>query len=450
MAILNFLDGVKVPEEFIFKSKSRHPKVQQYFFFQRPEEFKHWLLGKNLDLNQSIEHGFTNVKHLWFTDYLNEATTDNDVAQVTIFCRVVRREEILFQNSKMNLNLDSKATHFVEEVAFGTELFCSMRKSIEWNRETKESVEASIYMASKAYLSQVVESNFSNIQPPEELSNVTFTILSNLKPVSVEDVRVLEFTQRLKEAINSDLLDEKLRPITIVLRLIPGKPDILSKLKSKREDELKLKKQQIEDMWKWIDNESLVLQSLIHHIPPFMTATEDFRALLEPLQHKVEKCYFANRTDLCELVRIKTVQRILNLMTDIIDWLIYRKNESNEIIGLVNGIPMSMYDKNDIENRKITNGGKYVKVFILKVNYVQDSLMESIKKTIGLPDTSFKFPFFPIMSREEEERYKSIRKMFKTFTDEARRSLLSPSTHESSDYIGVVPMSSPLDDGDIR
>ncbi len=71
----------------------------------------------------------------------------------------------------------SRVTHLVEEITYGSELICCVRRPVDWERETnKENAEKRIYTAAKAYFDQNY-ANFNSkncIELPVELDNLPY------------------------------------------------------------------------------------------------------------------------------------------------------------------------------------------------------------------------------------------------------------------------------------
>ncbi len=415
------------------------------------------MLRINSHLYQSIEHGNIDSKKLWFSDYLKATTTDDDVAQVTVFFSVSRQTETLDEDFKSKLIVDGKQTHLVEQVVYGSEMVCSMRKSFDWNRETKESAEESIYLAAKAYFEKTVGSNHmtDDVEPPIEFDNVSCTVFSSLEAGKVTNLSIEKVRQRLSDAIHGNL-HEKLRPIEISLRpiSIEIQNQILPQLLLEREIDIHFEKERNNTMWKWINDESRILllsQPSLDRIPPYKTAVDEFRFLLEPLRNEIDKFYatiMVNKDNPYESIRNKS-RRISNLLADVTDWLIRRRKEMEKVTYLLSGTQLAMHDIMEIESREISDTEKCAKVFILRVDYRKDSLMESIKKSIGIPKPDFKFPAF-LVTLIDEDLFESINNMLQAFTYEARLVCHCCSTDRNSYQIGLVPISSQMYDGAIK
>jgi hypothetical protein len=141
-----------VPSECIRIEQKLIPETERYFFFNQPAKFKPSLLGINSHLKQSIDQGSVDLNLLWFANFLRPCQTEDDEneALVTVFFRVVRRTENQdqqFLDSKMydyQVESGGWATHLVEQVVYGAELICCMRRSVDWRRETKDRAEENV------------------------------------------------------------------------------------------------------------------------------------------------------------------------------------------------------------------------------------------------------------------------------------------------------------------
>ena len=449
-----FAEGTQVQDKFKDIEHISKPTAQHNLFFQQPEKFKYSLLGINSHLQQSIEEGSVDLNKVWLSHYLKANTTEDnpDIAQVSVFFRVIRRMEKLNEEFKLKSNSDGQATHLVEQVIYGAEIICSMQKSVDWDRETKQSAEESIYLAAKTYFDRTKESNFTtNLKPPTDLEDVSCSVISNLKAIKLSKGSIKELCQKLRDVVSGSI---KMRPVEFYLRPISEETQnqVLPKLSLEREFEIQFENERIFTMFNWIDDESYILlmsQPSLDRIPPFKTALDQFRDLLGPLRNYIQKRYseIIHRANIEESIRSKA-KEISNLLTDIIDWLIRRKKEIENITCLLSGTQLAMFDMKEIESRTMSNTAVCAKVFILKVDYKQDLLVESVQKTIGYSQFNFKFPAFAIGSTGEE-RLESISNMLQAFVYEARLGRWCL-VHENSYQIGLVPMSSPLNDGDIR
>ena len=187
------------------------PVTERYFFFNQPAKFKHSLLGINSHLKDSIEQGFVDLNLLWFADFMRTdpaSEGDENEALISVFFRVVRRTETLdqhFFNSQMyNYQVDSGgwATHLVEQVVYGAELICTMRRPVDWRRESKDSAEENIYLVAKAYFDRIIGPNAINTEPPTELDKMSCRILSSLEDVQPTETSFRQSCEFLRDVVN--------------------------------------------------------------------------------------------------------------------------------------------------------------------------------------------------------------------------------------------------------
>ncbi|XP_057365234.1 uncharacterized protein LOC130685947 [Daphnia carinata] len=449
--------SILVPGECIRIEHKLIPETERYFFFNQPAKFKPSLLGINSHLRESIEQGSVDLNLLWFADFLKASPSEGDEneALVTVFFRVIRRTETLdqhFFNSKIyNYQLDSGgwATHLVEQVVYGAELICSMRRPVDWRRETKDSAEENIYLVAKAYFDRIIGPKAINTEPPIELEKVSCRILSSLEDVQPTESSFRLSCEFLKDVINfkEDNQPAKLwRPIYIVRRQIPKQIETRIVL-----DRLTDKRLKIERKWHWIMKEShrIAKHPFLNRVPPFERAICQFIELLEPAESEIMQYDLNIIAKKCIQDQVsKDVKTISDcvLLSDMVDWLIQRRSEIDAICLMLKGHQMGMFDMAEIESRPPSSCEKRARVFVLKVDYISDPLMERIQNLIGNLEPVYKLPVFPAIS-SGKERLGIISRAFHGFSEEARWC----SNEQYSYYqIGLVPLSSPLEDGTIK
>ena len=455
----NFQTGnIPVPVECIRVEHKVIPESERSFFFNQPAKFKPSLLGINSHVQQSIEQGFVDLNRLWFADFLRPNVTEfhDNEAVVTAFFRVVRRTETLdrnFLDSKIyEYQLDSggRATHLVEQVGYGSELICSMRRTVDWRRETKDSVEENIYLAAKAYFERIFGPKLNNnVDPPTELEKVTCRLLSSLEDVQPTETSFQQSCEFLRDVINfkEDNQPAKLwRPIYIVRYQIPGQIETRIFL-----DKISDKRLKIERKWHWILKESrrILRHPYLNQIPPIARAVYQFLDLLEPIEKEIKQFSSMN------IIGNKHIQEQVGneikiiidsvLLSDMVNWLIQRRCDIDAMCLLFNGKQMAMYDFAEIESRPLSTIERRARVFVLKVEYNPDPLMKRVQNLIGDPNPIIKIPVFPVML-SGKERLGVISKAFHEFSEEAHWC-----SNEKNNYqIGLVPVSSALDDAAIK
>ena len=206
-------------------------KTEIRFELQQSNILKWHMAGINSHFATSIDKQL-----LWFADYVN-AKEDDAAAQVAIFFRIDRRTDTLHQNlidsqnmEKRKNNRDDCATHLVTQVVYGVEFIFSIRRSIDRQRETKENVERSIYLAAKTYFDQAAASNWIHYKTPVELENVTCSILCSLSKEIKPSASFQKSTAYLREVISICIKEDNWRPIEILLRYISSQTEIFAQL----------------------------------------------------------------------------------------------------------------------------------------------------------------------------------------------------------------------------
>ena len=310
------------------------------------------MLGINSHLYDSIENRFLDVKKLWFANYLDENfTKSNDSeAQVIVFISVVRRIEVLdpqFIVQKMweyQQKSRGRATHLMEQVVYGAEMICSIRKVVDLSRESEGSVENNLYLAAQDYFGQVVRSNSAITQFPSALDKVTCTLLDSLQAGNEFKGSFQQLIQHLrdKDSFCEDERSEKWKPIAILLRDIPAQVE--TKMWYEGTNDIALLKEQHEVTWTWIVKESrdLLNHSSLNRFPPFERVMCQFKDLQKPLWREIEKFYekspvYSGRT-------LTEMKPISDLLTQTIDWLTHRRNEIENICSLLAGTQLAAID----------------------------------------------------------------------------------------------------------
>ena len=211
-----------------------------------------------------------------------------------------------------------------------------------------------------------------------------------------------------------------------------------------RSSESQPKMEQNHDLWNCVVKESGILSN-ISSLSPLEKALRQFCNLLEPLGKQIDGLY---RTNIAEQL-LKNASLISDLLTDVKDWLVLRRREIEKISSLLNGSHLSVFDLVDIESRKPSVLEKRAKIFILKVEYVQDPLIERICKLCQHSESVCKWPIFPFVTYEEK-RLEFIAKTLYTFAAiESIASRLGSDKNDTTYQIGLVPISSSLKDGTI-
>ncbi len=411
-------------------------------FQHQPIKLKRYALGINSQVEKSMEQGFLDWDRLWFAHYLKSCQTEGEEARVDVYIRVVRRVETFDSrfyesNKKKYQETSGGRTHLVEQVVYGAEFVFSMRKVVDRSCETKESVEGSIYLAAKTYFAQALNSSTS-IQVPADLDRVSCTTYSSMDVDNVVESSFRLSSQFLRDAINKD--DRKWRPVEILLRYIPEQLE--TRLWSDRLADHQLEKEQTDGIWKWIVDQSRDMSThpSVDRIPPLAKAMAQFRDGLTPLRKAIKNFSKSNTPE-----QAKT--SISNLMSEVAEWLIHRRREMESVLLLLKDSQLPMFDLENIQTWEPSNEQNRTKVFVLKVGSIPDPLMEKIKILTNNSAPAAKLPVFSVLSGGKE-RFGLIRRKLRKFAEEEQSHHLS-SNPDTGFYIGLVPVSSPLDDATI-
>ena len=229
--------------------------------------------------------------------------------------------------------------------------------------------------------------------------------------------------------------DQPWPPIDILLRYIPHQLNSL--LCKERAADLKLYHEQHEAAWKWITEEtrSLSTHRYLCRIPPFAKLLQHFDSALKPLASAVKRHY-------ATLPPEQSAVGISKFLSKLPHWLAQRRTEIEMISSALKDTigNLEMCDYGEIKQWALASGKKCSKIFILKMDYVKDRVMEDIKSWTRHPEEAFKLPFFQLF-HEETEYQKEIHKKLRKFSSVAH---INP---QNAYFIGMVPSTSQIKDG---
>jgi GTP-binding protein EngB required for normal cell division len=428
-------------------------EVKRDFFFQLPHKHKRYVLNINSHLDQSIEGGIMGLKRLWFADYLERPSTqdeeDNNTAQVDVIFRIIRRTEVLNQHFGQQKMFEyqhitgGKATHLVEKVVYGAELIVSMRRALDLNFESKSSAEGNMYLAAKAFFQQMIDSKVYHGERPTELDKINCTIFSSIDPGNVKNGTFEDSCKVIKDAVCSTN-EEKWKPIEITLKDIPAQ--IEARIWSEKTNDVDCEKERQLTMLKAITKESNLISKhpSINRVPPIEKVMCQFIDLLAPFRKEIQSFHslftVERRAPEQFLSDMKPISDLLIGMTD---WLMHRRKEIEIMCSLLSDTKLPMTDLEEIKNSVSSGKEKRTRVFILKMDCSPDPLIENLAKYIG-NQKPFKLPVFLIATSGKRWIEPLIRTL-KVFDDLKTRW----SSLDYSCQIGLVPISSTLEEGTI-
>ncbi|XP_045024273.1 uncharacterized protein LOC123469399 [Daphnia magna] len=442
--------GIDVPNERKTISDTvGDPKLS--FIYQQPEKSKRHFLGINSHLLQNMKRGSVPGHQLWFSDYLNTNSMDGDEghAQVTLLFRVVRRTETLdldFLRSKIDdYQLKSTAggaTHVIDEVVYGAEVICSMRKALDLSQETKESAEVSIYFAAKKYLDETIVKSTS-LELPIELDQVSCTFLSSIKPGKKNEMSFHSFNLYLQNLLDTGNNRQKCKPMEFLLRNMSA-AHIEAKLCSERKDDVTLEKEHHQVNRKWITKEMLDISNdpSLKRFPLLEKFICYFRHLLPRFWKGIDETY--------KTLEMLPEEKVLEEMIYISDWLkkvmdlfaCWRK-DIREMCWLLKDTDLVLLEMQEIEAQMTTKDCKIAKLFVLNLDYKQVLIVKDIEELVGQQTSTAMLPVLPIFLYEKEQ-IGCIRSALSQFANEARLAKLSSSVGTSY-YVGLE--SSTLENG---
>lgn len=415
-------------------------------FQRKPLNSKCHVLGIKSHLIDSIESGILDSDQLWFGGYLNSCQIEReDEVRVDVYFRTVRRTESLDPriydlNQEKYQETRGDWTHLVEQVVYGAEFICSLKKKVDQSCESKKGAEGSLYSAAKTYFEEAIGPNSTSIAPPPELDNVSCVIYSSLDVNNEVKGSFWQSCEYLRDAINQEE-ELKWQPIELLLRYIPEQLE--NRLSSEESRDLKMKSEQKNIMLEWVGNEShsLLSHPSLKQNAPFSGVLTQFWSQLKPLKialvKQAQKMKSKEETDNC----------ICNFLDEVTDWLIQRRKEIEKMemlwkdLNLDVQLPMSAFEeiKSLTASKKLTRA----KVFVLKVNYIQDPLLEKVKVLTDDSRVAAVLPVFSILSVGKETII-SVKKKLKNFTEEAQCHKLGPNANTSY-FIGLGTDSSFVD-----
>ena len=445
--IFKYFIGSQLPGEYVEQKLTIETKFECYL--QQPEiRFKLKMLGINSHLTDSIKKGFLNGDQFWFTDFMN-AVEEGVTANVTIFSRIVKRTDTLRHNvtdwqiKQCHNNRDGRATHLVTQVVYGAELILSIRKSVDCQRETKESVEQNIYLAAKTYFDQAINSNW--VQPPVELENVTCNIISSQGVIRDRDYS-FQIASDFIRFHHVDNNSNMWRPIEMVLFRVNT---VEALFLSEKMVDIQEEKKRHYHMWEWIINEC---QTFVNHphlrrLSPLKKIVYQFQDLLRPISIKMTNINKTCGTHPPQKV-LQNMEIISELLAAMKDWLIHRRAEIEALCWLLSDVELAVVHWEEIEERIQSGKENVAKIFVLKFGYKSDPLMEKMIKFVDYQESPCWLPVFPIMAsniiRQGEVRDKLI-----VFKNEAELNSASGSNRETHCHIGLISVRNPCDDGDV-
>jgi hypothetical protein len=335
----------------------------EWFYLPQLDDLKYDALGINAHLRNSIANDSVDLSQLWFTDSLksNQSKEDNKVANVSFFFRVVRRIENLHPNfldynlKEYQLESGGRATHLVEQVVYGAEFICSLKRPLDHEFEEKGYAEEVIYLAAKEYFSQIFLGHSANPNLPAALNNVQCVILSSLEVNNHSQGSCLSSFRHLRKTLSFDNDDrvEKWKPIEITLRFIPGQIEAL--LQSERISDMKFARERHEVTSKSIQmkSQNILNNPSLNYVPIFKKIMCQFHGLLSPLWEKINTFYDIFDTFTPE--QVVKEKEISYLLREMIDWLTHRRSEIRKIFWLIEGTQLTTVEGNQATQLIVTD-----------------------------------------------------------------------------------------------
>jgi hypothetical protein len=183
----------------------------------------------------------------------------------------------------------------------------------------------------------------------------------------------------------------------------------------------------------------------IHRVPPFEMAMSQFLNLLAQIRKKVQHFYsmFYVKMRSPELF-LNKMQPISDLLIEMTDWLMRRRKEIEMMCSLLSDTNLPMADLKTIKKSVSSGKVKLTRVFILKIDYAQDPLIDNMARFIK-NQKPFKIPVFWIATSGKHRIDQVIRSL--KFFDYLR--VTQRSSMDCKYQIGLVSISSSYKNGAI-
>jgi hypothetical protein len=426
----------------------------EWFYLPQLDHLKYDALGINAHLRNSIANDSVDLSQLWFADSLKSnqsaAKEDNKVANASFFFRVVRRIETLhphfldYNLKEYQLESGGRATHLVEQVVYGAEFICLLKKTFDHELKEKEYAEEILYLAAKEYFSQIFFSHSTNPNLPTTLNNVQCVILSSLEANNQVRGSCLASFRHLRETLSFDKDDrvEKWKPIQITLRNIPGQIEAL--LQSERNSDMKFARERHEVTWKSIQmkSQNILNNPSLNYVPIFKKMMGQFHGLLTLLWEKIKKFYDIFETFTPE--QVVKEKEISNLLREMIDWVTHRRSEIRKILWLIKGTQLVVTDWAEINT---SNSPNRTNLFVMQAEWKQNSVVESIQQFIGIATVPvIPLLVLPILSYNKKKLDK-IKEEFLTIDGETQTNYRDHNQLWICYHIGTTSEYSPLTNG---
>ncbi|KAK4030171.1 hypothetical protein OUZ56_023149 [Daphnia magna] len=447
--LYNYLTDVIVPSEIDVPNELKMisetaGKPKGLFIYQQPEKSKRHFLGINSHLLENMKRGSVPGHQLWFADYLNTNTMDGDErhAQVTLLFRAVQRTETLdlhFLRSKIDdYQLRSSATgatHVIDEVVYGAEVICSMRKVLDLSQETKESAEVSIYLAAKEYLDVTILKSFNLLELPVELDQISCTVLSSIESGEKIKMDFNSFNLYLQNLLNTDNNRQKWKPLEFLLRNMSA-VHIEAKLWSERKDDVALEKEHHQVTRKWIIKEmrDIFIDPSLQRFPLLEKFIWYFNDLLPRVWDQIEEAYKTFEM-LPEERALEEMMYISDWLKEIIDLFAYMRKNIREICWLLKDTDLVLLDRKEIVSQMTKTYCKIAKLFVLNIEYKHLPIVNDLEKFVGQRAPTALLPVLPIFSYEKEQ-IRCVRTAISEFANVAKLAKSQGSMNGVSYHIG--------------
>jgi GTP-binding protein EngB required for normal cell division len=230
----------------------------------------------------------------------------------------------------------------------------------------------------------------------------------------------------------------------IILKCIPAQFE--ARLRSEKMKDVDFEMERQLAMLKTIVQESYAISKYpsIDRVPPLEKAMCQFLDLLTPLRieidHFLSLCF--SKVGYPEQI-LSDMKPIASVLTEMNDWVIHRRQEVEIMCSILSGTTLPMSDLEEIKSNVSSGKQERTRVFILKMDYAQDQLIDHLSKFL-LNRESFKTPVFWIATRGKHRIEHTAQKLKSVEKIHSRCTSLG-SCHQ----IGLVPFSSSMVDGKV-
>ena len=318
-------------------------KPEQYFvLFHELDLLNRGVLANRLQ-HESIDEESVNCNRLQnFVDSLSQTEVTDDTIQVFLFIRIAQRTETLCTDSNLmfqyQIESNGRATHLVEKVTYGAELFCSITKALDGQNETKKETTNTICRVAKDFIETTTEWDLPSIKVPVELDKVEikFEIFSDSQ--SKEQKNSFEELQDWLRNIVSN--SDNWRPIRVNLRQI--KDQLETRLWLEKKAYMAFVKKEWETKMENDSEFSHLKKNLSHHMEPLWDKILDLNDISFSDKYTPKNA-------------LSAMKPAINILEDFSKLLISGNSDVDEVQSFINRIQELVIQKDYVTQPSTSN-----------------------------------------------------------------------------------------------